>query len=309
MYRSILVPLDGSAFSEHALPIALLLAQRSGATLRLIHVQTRSLADKDFTALSADHELSYLDQNKERLAANGGDGLAITTEVLDRSVLQLVQESLGKFLATHIAATAPDLVVMTTHGRGGLARAWLGSVADALIRQSNVPILLLRPHEGPPSFAPSPHLQQMLIPLDGSRLAEQILEPAFALGATLKTDFTLLRIVEPLFPIYNYLARTKELDEAEILAARRYLDEVGQRLTGAGRQVHTRVVLAAALAQAILDDAQHHPTDLIALATHGFSGLQRLMVGSVADKVLRGCEVPVLIYRPQEVASKKDFSE
>jgi len=304
MYRSILVPLDGSAFSEHALPMARLLAQRSGATLRLVHVQTRSLADKDFTALSDDHELTYLDQLKERLTANSSVPLAMTTEVLERSLFQMVQESLGKFLANHIANTTPDLVVMTTHGRGGLARAWLGSVADALVRQSNAPILLLRPAEGSPDFTQSPSLQQMLIPLDGSPLAEQILAPALALGDTLETDFTLLRIVEPLFPIYNYLARTKELDEAEILAARRYLEEITKRLADAKRQIHTRVVLAPTLAQAILEDVQRHPSDLIALATHGFSGLQRMMIGSVADKVLRGSDVPVLIYRPQEVTSE-----
>lgn len=302
MYRSILVPLDGSTFSEHALPTACLLAQRSGATLRLVHVQTRSLSDKDFTALSDNYELTYLDQLKERITASGGAPLSISTEVLERSLLQMVQESLGKFLANHIAATTPDLVVMTTHGRGGLARAWLGSVADALVRQSNAPILLLRPSEGSPNFAQSPSLQQMLIPLDGSPLAEQILEPAAALGDVLGADFTLLRIVEPLFPIYNYLARTKELDEAEILAARRYLDEVMQRLADTKRQIHTRVVLATALAQAILEDVQRHPSDLIALATHGFSGLERMMVGSVADKVLRGSDVPVFIYRPQTVA-------
>ena len=304
MYRSILVPLDGSAFSEHALPMARLLAQRSGATLRLVHVQTRSLADKDFTALSDNHELTYLDQLKERLAANSSVPLAMTTEVLERSLFQMVQESLGKFLASHIATTTPDLVVMTTHGRGGLARAWLGSVADALVRQSNAPILLLRPSEGSPDFTQSPSLQQMLIPLDGSPLAEQILASALALGDTLGTDFTLLRIVEPLFPIYNYLARTKELDEAEILAARRYLEEVTKRLADAKRQIHTRVVLAPTLAQAILEDVQRHPSDLIALATHGFSGLQRMMIGSVADKVLRGSDVPVLIYRPQEVTAE-----
>ncbi len=304
MYRSILVPLDGSAFSEHALPMARLLAQRSGATLRLVHVQTRSLADKDFTALSDGHELTYLDQLKERLTANGDAPLAITTEVLERSLFQMVQESLGKFLASHIATTVPDLVVMTTHGRGGLARAWLGSVADALVRQSNAPILLLRPSEGSPNFTQSPSLQQMLIPLDGSPLAEQILAPALALGDALEADFTLLRIVEPLFPIYNYLARTKELDEAEILAARRYLEEVTKRLADGKRQVHTRVVLAPTLAQAILEDVQRHPSDLIALATHGFSGLQRMMIGSVADKVLRGSDVPVLVYRPQEATSE-----
>ena len=87
---------------------------------------------------------------------------------------------------------------MTTHGRGPLTRFWLGSVADELVRRASVPLLLVRPHEGVPDLAQEPILQHLLIPLDGSELAEQVLEPAVALGTLMAADYSLLRIYGPL---------------------------------------------------------------------------------------------------------------
>jgi nucleotide-binding universal stress UspA family protein len=95
----------------------------------------------------------------------------------------------------YAAATGADLLVMTTHGRGPLARFWLGSVADALVRQASVPILLVPPKGAAPDLAQTPVIRRVLIPLDGSELAEQVLEPALALGAATQTEYTLLRVV------------------------------------------------------------------------------------------------------------------
>jgi nucleotide-binding universal stress UspA family protein len=309
LYRSILVPLDGSSFAEHARPGACEIARRSGATLRLAHVHTLSatpiyvegqpVIDEQLASLSQEHERIYLERLKHQLATLGPE-LNITVELLDRSLESIVSEPVGSFLAAYAAQTATDLIVMTTHGRGGLARFWLGSVADTLMRLSKVPILLLRPQEGAPAFAPLPVFQKILIPLDGSVLAEQIIEPALALGALMQAEYTLLRVVEPLFPVYNFIARAKELDEAAIEEARRYLKQVAQRLALEGRRLDTKVILSGETAHAILESAQHNGNNLIALATHGLSGLQRLMVGSIADKVLRGGRIPILLYRPQE---------
>jgi nucleotide-binding universal stress UspA family protein len=146
--------------------------------------------------------------------------------------------------------------------------------------------------------------RHILIPLDGSGLAEQILEPALALGDLTQTAYTLLGVVEPLVvPGYAPLAQAAPLDvqvtqmvQAE---AQRYLDDLAQRLRAGGRQVHTRTLFAGQPAVAILDAARANGADLIALATHGRSGLARLLIGSVADKVRRGADMPVLLYRPQ----------
>jgi nucleotide-binding universal stress UspA family protein len=193
---------------------------------------------------------------------------------------------------------------MTTHGRGGLERAWLGSVADALVRCCSVPILLLRPGESTPDIAQVPQFKRILIPLDGSALAEQILAPALELGGLAHAEYTLLRAVEPFVLVgYAPVAQASRLDlkltQEGLAEAQRYLDRVAERLRAAGRPPRTRALLAEQSAAAILDEARRQDADLIAMATHGRSGLARLLLGSVADKVLRGATLPVLMVRPR----------
>lgn len=314
--RSILVPLDGSPFGEHALPIACEIARRTAARLRLVHVHALSVSpiyieglpviDENLASLSREHGRAYLEQTHKRLAATTGPGINIEVEFVDRSIESLVNEPLGSFLAAYAVDSQTDLVVMTTHGRGGLGRFWLGSVADTLVRLSQVPILLLRPHGGVPDFVAPLLFEKILIPLDGSEMAEQILEPAFAIGALAHAEYTLLRAVEPLItPAPGMPTRSLEpvgmYTSANRLAkAKAYLDHLAQHLAAEGRQIRTRVIPAVQPASAILEVAQQEGNDLIALATHGRSGFRRLLIGSVADKVLRGATIPVLIYRPQK---------
>lgn len=312
MFNSILVPLDGSPSSEHALPMACAIARQAGANLRLVHVHTLSASpiysageaviDENLASRNLAHEQRYLEQVKCQLVEVVGPELNVTIELLDRPLESLVNESLAAFLAAHIAATATDLVVMTTHGQRGLTRAWLGSVADALVRLSHRPILLLRPQEGAPDFVHLPMLKHLLIALDGTALAEQILEPALTLGAIMQAEYTLLQVVETdIFPSYLLLPQAKgyippAVETAEI-EAQNYLTTVALRLRTQGG-IHTRVLLGDHAASTVLAEAQRHAGGLIACATHGRSGLKRLLLGSVADKVLRGATTPVLMMRP-----------
>ena len=315
MYSSILVPLDGSLLSEHALPLACALALRANALLRLVHVHTLSTSpiyiegqpviDENLVSLSQEHERIYLERIKHQLASVAGPQLDITVNVLERPMESIVSEPLAVFLANYLLTTGVDLVVMTTHGRSGLERFWLGSVADTLVRLSSIPILLLRPTDSAINYAHPPSLRKILIPLDGSSLAEQILEPALAVGEVLHAEYTLLRVVKPAtFAGFSSRPQMERLDmetnrEMEA-AATNYLSNVAQRLQTADHQIWTRVLFANNPASAILEDAQHHATELIALATYGRSDWAHLTLGSVADKVLRGATVPVLIYRPRE---------
>lgn len=313
MYRSILVPLDGSPLSEYALPVACDIVRRSGAALRLVHVHMRATSDPIYVegqpvidermqSLDADHERAYLERIRDRIIAE--QDLRVTIAIRG-SVSDVGRDvTIADALAADAAATNTDLVVMTTHGRGGLARFWLGSVADTLLHVSSVPVLSLRPAEPVQPIDHPPVFRHILIPLDGSALAEQILEPALALGDLTRATYTLLHIVEPLvLPDYALLAPTVQLDpqltQAALAKGQRYLDGLAQHLRTGGRLVHTRALLAAQLAAEILDAAQADGADLIALATHGRSGLARLLLGSVADKVRRGADMPVLLYRPQ----------
>lgn len=305
MYRNLLVPLDGSPFGEYALSFAWRIAQQSGAALHLAHVHALTdpiyvegmpVIDADWHTLGREHERAYLEHVRDRLLSTAQRPIVCANPDNDGSI--------AGTLAQYVVAHQIDLVVMTTHGHGGLTRAWLGSVADALVRSSPAPLLLLRPSENAHEIAERSLFQRVLIPLDGSALSEQILGPALELGGLAQAEYTLLRVAEP-FVLTSYapLAQINRLDEQltqEGLAeARAYVRRVAERLFVEGRTVHARALLAEQPAAAILDEAHRQETDLIALTTHGRGGLARLLLGSVADKVLRGAALPMLIARPQ----------
>jgi nucleotide-binding universal stress UspA family protein len=312
MYRSILVPLDGSPLSEYALPVACDLARRSSATLRLVHVHTDATStpiaveglpviDENLRSLGKVHARAYLERMREQLTAE--HALPITLVVLDPLDAGTSDQTIPTMLANHAAITDTDLIVMTTHGRGGLARFWLGSVADALVRASPAPVLLLRPDEGMPKPDRPPPLQRILIPLDGSARSEAIVEHALVLGQLMESEYTLLRVVAPFIlgaaapfttPTDFDPDRTMRLQRE----AHHELEHIARRLETTGVQVRTRVLIAEQAATAILDDAGEHGANLIAMSTSGRSGLARLLIGSVADKVLRGADIPLLLYRP-----------
>ena len=211
-------------------------------------------------------------------------------------------QTVPDMLASYAATANSDLIVMTTHGRGGLERFWLGSVADALVRASPVPVLLVRPDEHHPAAQP-PTFRKILIPLDGSALAEQVLEPALMLGAPMEAEYTLLHVVQPRVLVrWGAFTTPTDLDfeatQRRQIDAQHYLERVARPLRATGKQVILRVVVAEQAAPAILEEARQHGIDLIAIATHGRSGLGRLLLGSVADKVVRRTDVPLLLYRP-----------
>jgi nucleotide-binding universal stress UspA family protein len=310
MYRSLLVPLDGSDAAEFALPMALSLARKFEASLQIVHVyapvwgrhgraeSAHEVIDREMRARGQ----AYNDAVIQRLQAAGGTSL---------SAVFLEGPIVASAINRQAAASEADLMVMTTQGRAPMARFWLGSVADALLRQAAIPILFVRAEDGQPDLNQEPLLQRVLIPLDGSELAEQILEPSVALAAAMQSEITLLRVVRQLTPASydpassrisgirpTLLKQLEEVDREEWKRAEDYLVQVAQRLRGRSLNVDTRVVSHVRPATAILDDAASHGADLIALATQGYGGLKRLFVGSVADKVLRGATSAVLVRRP-----------
>ena len=303
MIRSILVPLDGSEFSEQALPTAGAIAHREGATLRLVtvHVPTAILPFGGSMPIEAEVERRERESAEKRLgqlARRVAEDYEIPVEhvLLDGPVV----ETIDRF-ATE---TGVELIVMTTHGRSGLQRAWLGSVADGLVRRTRLPVLLLRPGER----APEQRLQlaafrRVLVPLDGSALAEQIVPAAVAVAGATASEFVLLRIVPPLGTTQPWAAEYAAFVGSSDLKQRMeeagaYLDRVAGTLRGKGLEVDTRVVPHSQAAIAILDEAERLGADLIAMATHGRGGVTRMVIGSVADSVLRRTVAPLLLIRP-----------
>ena len=217
----------------------------------------------------------------------------VTSALLEGPVVEVIHErALG---------CGVDLVVMATHGRGPLSRFWLGSVADQLIRRVAAPLLLVRPHEGE---ARPVVVRHVLVPLDGSEQAEQVIGRAFDLAALLAADVTLLRVVEPvILPERRWAGNAAGGMDPALLHrleadARGYLERVVISLNGLASRLATRVVVNRRAADAILAEAAAREGTLVALATHARRGLARLVLGSVADKVIRGTTAPVLVYRP-----------
>lgn len=306
MYTKLLVPLDGSSFAESALPAALSIAGRTGGTIELATVREplTAMVYQEWMGPDGGWEEPYLEVVIRRFSQ--ASEVELTGQVLSGRIAQALEE--------HVDEVGADLVVMATHGRGPLSRAWLGSVADSVIRRSTTPILLVRPEEDGEAERDVKELEtefsRILIPLDGSDLSETILEPAVALGRLFDASYTLVRVVHyPAGLASPYLPDTVTLnqqlvDEAKD-RARAYLAGVAEGLREEGLQVETRVTVEPQPANGIVGLVREDGFDLIAMATHGRGGVSRALLGSVADKVLRGADTPTLVVRPPEESTSK----
>jgi nucleotide-binding universal stress UspA family protein len=213
-------------------------------------------------------------------------------------------------LAQFVTKHHVDLVTMTTHGRGPLARAWLGSVADELMRSVTVPVLLVRPKSGDQTTAKPHCFQNVLIALDGTPRSESILAPALELAKPCGAAITLLRVVE-MMPAsglelagYGIPLPDAELLETIRTAAGQYLTTISKPLIKSGLKINTAVVEHPHIATCVLDEAKRRGCDLIAMSTHGYGGLTRLILGSATDKVIRGADAAVLVYHTMPAASR-----
>lgn len=336
MITCVLVPLDGSDHAEQALPVAARIARASGADLVLvralvvpatygINYEGRSLRWRlilDETQVARD----YLGTVAQSADLAGLPAKSVVKVGPPAQVILDVTHQLGA-----------DLVVMTSHGRTGLGRAVLGSVAEYVVHHSAIPVLLLREHEdGARGFqsADEAGALRMLVPLDGSPLAEAILVPAHTLAQALTrskpVEMHLMMVVAP------YVDLPENMPDGLILeGANAYLERTAQRLqrsNGDGRLTVTWSVVAHGdIAQAIVaaaetkearaaaasdkGDTPPHPYtypysnpsyDLIAMATHGRgkSFIARLALGSVTDRVLHLSTLPLLLVRPDEATAR-----
>lgn len=303
MPSKVLVPVDGSNFAEHALPYALGVARRTGSTLHLalVHVPTEMVsptyplvdAMEDRDAELREHDAAYMEDLVERLEPSG---VEVRPALLNGRV--------ASALADYVDDRQIDLVVMTTHGRGGIQRAWLGSTADSLIRHCMIPILLVRPSEETREIGPESdrEVHRVLAALDGSDTAETALRDAFELGITADASLILVHTLQPPVAAASpYLPHTIQLTHDEMEARERHMKGYLERVAGEAwlgdRSTELRVQVDYHPAPAILEVAEEEDVDLITVGTHGRGGLRRLVLGSVADKVIRGTHRPVLVHR------------
>ena len=299
MYRQILVPLDGSAFGEATLPLALEVSRRTGAAVHLATVlePVTSFAYEGWEGAAVEWIHSYLEGVVERISDRAGG--SVTFSVLNGHTVEMLQ---GEAEAREV-----DLVLMASHGRGAFSRLWLGSVVDGFVRQTHLPVIIVRPDEdadAPTAF--DHHFDTLLIPLDGSELSEMALVHATQFGELFDSAYHLTRVVS--FPVdvaSPYLPHTAQLNQNLLVDAKRgaadYLEAHAENLRRRGLRVTTSVGVDTQPGQGILAECEEVGADMIAMATHGRKGLSRVILGSAADKVVRGAKHPLLLYRPTEI--------
>jgi nucleotide-binding universal stress UspA family protein len=289
MMYTILVPLDGSPLAEHALPFAARLAAATSARLILSRVLPLSnLQPVEADLASADEARAYLLRVGDRLTAKGH--LVERTTPWGEPAAEILEQA---------RSTQADLVVMGTHGRSGPGRWLYGSVADDVLRHALVPVVLVpRDAAKPWSVDRTPRI---LVPLDGSELAEAALGPARKLAARLGSEIVLLQVIP--FPPYELYpgavaAYLEVFDpDAQVVQAHQYLTQVAQRLRPTIKHVRIRAELGKPEAL-ICQVAVAEKADLIIMATHGRTGLARLVLGSVATATLQHAAVPLMFVRP-----------
>jgi nucleotide-binding universal stress UspA family protein len=306
-FHSILVPVDGSTLAEQAVPVALAIAEpaRSKVKFVLVHQPLSSLVLMEPGDVYTRTELALLKADRDYLRSL----VNRSRERKGRAVSSaLLKGPAAVTLAEYVRDIGADLVVMTTHGRGGFRRAWLGSVADQLIRSLEVPILLVRAGQ-PDSADRAPNFGEILVPLDGSPLAEAALEPAAAIARLWDAEISLVQVVQPAYLTTDPpLAIPAEIDE-RLTAIRReaaqdYIRDVAERLREQGVKASGVAVLGDGVAETLLQLARPERVGLLAVATHGRGGVRRLVLGSVADKLVRAADVPVLVCRATGRRSK-----
>lgn len=295
MFASVIVPLDRSAVAELALPFAVAIARRAKCALELVSVHHSYVFDDPHAAnawalkVDSGKEVEIWKQEQEYLAETAKRvttrlPVSATTTVLSGSAVD--PWAVADRILEQAQVKTADLIVMTTRARGLVSRMGLGSVADELVRRSHVPILLICPADGDLPRVPDPVLDNLLIPLDGSVLSEQILVPALTLAHLMNSRCTLLRVVAP------------NSGEEEEQHAEHYLEQLMTAPRHQSLQIQTQVIRAKHPAEAILNAAQTQKCNLIALATHGYGGFKRLVLGSVADMIVRHAPLPVLVHCP-----------
>ncbi len=303
-FGTVVVPLDGSVESGRALPVAVRLAGVWDAPIELVRVHVppprygvAPVIDRVFDADVAKSDMAMLRATAQRLASE--HGIAVTAHQLDG------QPAIA--LAAHVDERRDAFVVMSSHGRGGLNRLWLGSVTDAFIRHSRSPVLVI-PGRKPEADNDPPALpfRRILVPVDGSRFAKRVIDVACAFATAPDTELHLVRVLEPLpmmepFPDLAAVIERKRATEAVAEQGQRALadlERVGRSLGRPPGTVRTHVALSSRTAAELLAYIQANDIDLVAIATHGRGGLARAALGSVADKVVRGAGVPVVVFRP-----------
>lgn len=301
MYSKILVPLDGSIVAEQVLPYARFVVARLKLSVELLGV-----VDPAAIAVSGlAHNPRYVGKVTEDGRRASETYLArVSGTFPEKSAAWSVQ--MGNPALAIIDRAAQDkgtLIAMATHGRTGMSRWLLGSVAEKVLRGSTNPLLLVRAGAGGRGDG-TVKFETIIVPLDTSPLAETVLRDATALAKLLQVKLILAHAYE--VPVSSYLgAEDYSISNYRSVAAelrergRKYLDHKVEELKRGGLAKVSSMLLEGSAAEEIIALTRREPNSLVAISTHGYSGVKRWVLGSVTEKVARHCDEPVLVVRAE----------
>lgn len=284
MFEKILVPLDGSQLAESALPVAYELIGGGSVTLLRVPVYKEPPPALKWLAKSEDKRAEEMETARLAAARYLKSIRQYSMDVKVKLELKVIEGDAASVIVDTANAAEVDLIVMSTHGRTGFKRWMLGSVTEKVLRSAIQPVLAIREAEQP---------RKILIPLDGSELAEEALAMGMKLGRAFQAAVTLLHVREPLT---EDEAAEEEAGSDERQAISQYLQGAAER---AGDGAVDTAVLRGHPAQEIVNFIERNAIDLVVMSSHGSAGQQRWTYGSVTEKVLHGADAALCLVRPQ----------
>lgn len=319
MFKTIMVPTDCSGFDREAIRVALRIAGRSDAKIRLVRVLTSGayfgVGDtKNGVGTSLNATKRERDQALTELYALAAE--CRRTADVDVTV-SLESGPVTDALEGYAKRNDVDLIVISSHGRGGISRLSLGSVTDTLIRRTTIPVLVVKPTASYLNPEVRGAFKKIVVPLDGSPLAEQIIAPVMTFAVLEEAEVTLLNVIQrdDTKQKQPELATKAPWWEKDVAAAKAYLAKVADRLRVGRIGVLSEVIVGDDIAEDIAAYAGREAADLIAIATHGRGGLARVLRGSVADALTRTARSCILVFHPtatpaaQVTAEGKSFAQ
>jgi nucleotide-binding universal stress UspA family protein len=281
MVSGILVPVDGSAASNAALPLARTVARETGASITLMRV------------VQPDDRASFKDgaATLKRISAEVAES-GVHVEAVTRE-----SDDVAHAILRQSRDQSADLVIMRTHGRAGVERAVLGSVTQRVLAESGVPVMLMRP--GGRRLG---HIRKLLVPIDGSPGGSLALGTAVQLAQSTGAAIKLLEVAVPVATwlyagdVYGTMAYYDPAwDEEALASAQSYVEGMVSRLRAANVEADGEARQERFVAEAIVDAAAKTDADLIVMSTRALTGPARALLGSTADEVVRRAQCPVLL--------------
>lgn len=300
-FQKILVPLDGSRLAEAVLPVVAVLAKRFGATVSLLHVLERGAPE----TVHGERHLADTREADAYLARVAEvcrcEGIRVELHVHPNEERDVVGSIVG-----HAREFGANLIVLATHGRGGMRDILVGSIAQQVLRRGGLPVLLVKPTEA--GEAPAFQGKRVLVPLDGRPNHDRVVLPVVEeVSRALGADLQLLMVV----PTLNTLPRdqgataillpsaTAAALDMEEEGARGYLERIAEPLRGSKLSVSTEVRRGDPAGE-VAEAAEAGNTDLIVMSTHARVGIEAFWSGSIGSKILSRIRQPLLLIRVPE---------